>query len=380
MKEYHPSNKNDDFSKDDVVIYKKKYRNHWGRAFLLLFIILGLSFFLAFYALVSARDLLGLDKPDNQIEITITKDMSMNQVVGLLKDKNVIEQSFTFSVYAGIKSMDETMKPGTYVLNSNMAYDQIINAISVGDNVKDTVTITFYEGMTIKEIGRKLEENNVCDFDDFIKAVQTGSYDYDFISRIPMDEHRFRRLEGYMFPDTYEFFVGMNPEQVVRKFLNNFQKKLTPEIDAKIKNSGMSLDEIITLASIIQKEASEEEEMGKVSSVFHNRLESKASFPKLQSDVTIFYVEKDIKPFLNKQDQALYDAYNTYVCEGLPVAPISNPGLDAIMAAIEPEETPYYFFLTDANGKYYYAKTIEQHIQNDYQASKFGKTHGISTK
>ena len=380
MKEYHPSNNNEDLSQDDVIVYKKKYKNHWGRAFLLLFVVLGLSFFIAFYALASARDLLGLDKPDKQIEVTVKKDMNFNQVVNLLKDKNVIEQPFTFSVYAELKNLSETMKPGTYILNSNMAYDQIIMALSYGDSVKDTVTLTFYEGMTIKEIGKKLDENDVCDFDEFIDAVQNGKYDYDFISRIPMDEHRFRRLEGYMFPDTYEFYVGMDPEQVVRKFLNNFQKKLTPEMDAKIKNSGMSLDEVITLASIIQKEASEVEEMGKVSSVFHNRMEAPASFPKLQSDVTIFYVEKDIKPFLNKQDQALYDSYNTYVCTGLPVAPVSNPGIEAIMAALEPEETPYYFFLTDINGKYYYAKTAEQHYQNDYAASQLGKTHGISMK
>ncbi len=378
MKEYHPSNNNEDFIKGDTVAYKKRYRNHWGRAFVLLFAILGLSFFIAFYALASARDLLGLDKPDKQIEITVKKDMSLNQVINLLKEKKIIEQPFTFSVYAGIKNMDETLKPGTYILNSNMAYDQIIMAMSAGDKVKDTVKLTFYEGMTIKEIGRKLEENDVCGFDQFIDAIQNGQYDYDFVSRIPMDEHRFRRLEGYMFPDTYEFYVGMNPEQVVRKFLSNFQKKLTPEIDAKIKNSGKSLDQIITLASIIQKEASETEEMGKVSSVFHNRLDTPATFPKLQSDVTIFYVEKDIKPFLNKQNQALYDAYNTYVCEGLPVAPVANPGIEAIMAAIEPEETPYYFFLTDVNGKYYYAKTAQEHYQNDYTASKLGKTHGIS--
>ena len=380
MKEYK-SHQHSQNNENENVVYRKKYRNHWGRALILLFLILGISFFLAFFGLASAKDLLGLEKEDKQIEITVSENMKMAQITKLLHDKNVIDQPFAFSLYAKLKNEEEKLKPGTYILNSNMGYDQILYAMRGNKNaIKDTVKVTFYEGMTIREIGERLEENEVCTKKDFIEALETGTYNYDFISRIPADENRFRKFEGYLFPDTYEFYVGMDPESVVRKFLGNFQNKLTDELNAEIKNSGMSLDEVITLASIIQEEASAVEEMGKVSSVFHNRMETPQTFPKLQSDVTIFYVEKDIKPFLNQQNQALYDSYNTYVCNGLPVAPVSNPGMAAINAALHPEDTDYYFFLTDINGKYYYAKTAQQHYQNDYTASKLGKTHGISMK
>lgn len=378
MKEYKKQENNSENSENKPVVYKKKYINHWGKAIVLTVLILGVSFFLAFYALASASDLLGLEQPDKQIEVVIDDKMSFNQITSLLGSKNVVSQPLTFSLYANLKGDTHNLKPGTYILNSNMSYDQILVALKTERNNKETVTVTFYEGMTIREIADRLEENKVCMANDFISTLNTAEFGYDFVSRIPDDPNRFRKFEGYLFPDTYEFYVGMKPESVAKKFLSNFDNKLDDELESKIKNSGMSLDEVITLASIVQEEASAKEEMGKVSSVFLNRLDAPSEFPKLQSDVTIFYVEKDIKPYQDKQNQALYDSYNTYVCNGLPVAPVCNPGLDAIEAVLDPEQTDYYFFLTDVNGKYYYAKTATEHYNNDYTASKLGKTHGIS--
>ncbi|MEF9984271.1 MAG: endolytic transglycosylase MltG [Oscillospiraceae bacterium] len=381
MKEYRPSNeRNSENQGDNRVIRKKKYKNHWAKALMWTFVILGFSIFLAFFALASVSDLLGLEQPDKQIEVVVKDGMGLTQITSLLSNKDVISQPVTFSLYARLKGSSSELNAGTYILNSNMSYDQILVALSTEKNSKETVQVTFYEGMTIREIAERLEEKKVCDSKEFLKAINDGKFEYNFISRIPENPNRFRKLEGYLFPDTYEFYVGMKPESVIKKFLTNFDNKLTEELDSKIKNSGMSLDEVITLASIIQEEASAKEEMGNVSSVFRNRLDAQNDFPKLQSDVTIFYVEKDIKPYQDKQNQALYDAYNTYVCDGLPVAPISNPGLDAINAVLEPSETDYYFFLTDVNGKYYYAKTANEHYNNDYVASKLGKTHGVSIK
>lgn len=152
--------------------------------------------------------------------------------------------------------------------------------------------------------------------------------------------------------------------------MDNFESKITDEMYAQMKNQNLTLDETITLASMIQEESSGHEEMGRVSSVFHNRLDNSVTYPRLQSDVTIFYVNRDIKPFLQVNDQEMYDAYNTYKCTGLPVGPVCNPGIDAIKAALYPEDTDYYFFLTDANGKFYYAKTADQHYQNEQIAAR----------
>ena len=290
------------------------------------------------------------------------------------RDEGVIEHPATFKLYAKMRGKSDSFQAGDYVLNSNMSYDRIITAMRMGDTIKEEVKITFYEGMTLSEIADLLEEKEVCDADEFIALTQSGEFSYEFIDMLPENKNRFRKLEGYIFPDTYNFYVGENVESVLRKFLRNFQNRVMPIYD-DIRDAGMTLDEAITLASVVQKEAGNEEEMAKVSSVFHNRIENpSAGLPMLQSDVTIFYVENDIKPYQQRSDQTMYDAYNTYVCHGLPVGPICNPGLDAIEAAIDPDDTDYYFFVTDVNGVYYYGKTLNQHYSNVRKAAAAGGT------
>ena len=181
---------------------------------------------------------------------------------------------------------------------------------------------------------------------------------------------------------TYDFYVDEDLGTVVQKFFNRFDQMVnTDELQQQMKAQNLTLDQAITLASVIQKEAGRTDDMKMVSSIFHKRLENPAQFPKLQSDVTIFYVENDIKPYLENPDdpvnQPMYDAYNTYVCDGLPVGPISNPGVDAIKAAIYPQNTDYYYFLADKDGKFYYAATIEEHAAN-IAAAGIGVDHGIT--
>ncbi len=329
---------------------------------------------LALFALSSATDMLAFGKRDRQIELTVEKGMSVSEIADLLGDEGVIEHPTTFKLYAKIRGKSDSFQAGDYVLNSNMSYDRIITAMRMGDTIKEEVMITFYEGMTLSEIADLLEEKEVCDADEFIDATQNGEFSYEFIDMLPESKKRFRKLEGYIFPDTYNFYIGENVESVLRKFLRNFQNRVMPIYD-DIRDAGMTLDEAITLASVIQKEAGNEEEMARVSSVFHNRIGNpSAGLPMLQSDVTILYVENDIKPYQQRADQAMYDAYNTYVCHGLPVGPICNPGLDAIEAAIDPEDTNYYFFVTDVNGVYYYGKTLDQHYSNVRKAAAAGGT------
>lgn len=348
----------------------RKIQNRWGRAFVISLGLVGVSVFLAFFALDSASDLFGLNQPDKQIEITVKPKMSSSQIVKELEKNNVITKGFTFKLYSLVSGSISNFKPGVYILNSNMSYDEIIITLSKGDAVKKIEKITFYEGMSAREIADLLEEKLVCDGDEFLKYISTAEIEYEFAQKIPNDEKRFRKFEGYLFPDTYEFYVGEKVESVANRFFSNFSNKMTEDLYAKMKNMNMTLDQTITLASMIQEEASLKEEMGKVSSVFHNRLDNPSVYPTLDSDVTIFFVEKDIKPYLDKQNQEMYDAYNTYECKGLPVAPISNPGIEAIEAALNPEQTDYYFFVTDKTGKYYYSKTLAEHNQNVRAAAR----------
>ncbi|MBC8569884.1 endolytic transglycosylase MltG [Zongyangia hominis] len=357
-----------------------------ARVFIYIGFVMGISLFLSYFILQGANDLFGFNKQDMQVEITVPENASVSDVAKILKKSGVISEPTIFTLYAQSRNDEETkteFKPGTYVLNPKMAYDEIIITLSSGLSDDSVVRITFPEGLTARDIADLLEENGVCTASNFITALNEHDYSrFDFVGKIPPSENRYLKLEGYIFPDTYEFFTNENVDSVVSKFLRAFDANWTNELSVQAEKMGMTTDEVVTLASIIQKESSAIEEMNMVSGVFHNRLNNADTYPNLQSDVTINYVETDIKPYLNIANQPMYDSYNTYKCTGLPVGPICSPGVAAMKAAIYPEKTNYFYFLTDSEGKYYYAATLEEHEKNDAAASKVGdgKTHGIATQ
>ncbi len=230
-----------------------------------------------------------------------------------------------------------------------------------------TVRVTFPEGFTVRQTALKLEENGVCSAQDFIEAANSPALS-DELWEFENPQGRAYLLEGYIFPDTYDFYVGEDAQSILNRFLNNFKLKFNDELRSRAKELGFSTDEIITLASVIQKEASVHSEMGKVSSVLHNRLKSNA-YPRLQCDATISYVNKYIKPYFDSaQTERFADIYNTYKTQGLPSGPIANPGLEAIRAALYYEDNDYYYFVTDNNGRYFYAKTLAEHNKNCVKA------------
>ena len=230
-----------------------------------------------------------------------------------------------------------------------------------------TVRLTFPEGYTALEIAEKLEKSKVCSASDFMKAAQSEELaeKYGFLKNMKDQDKRAFLLEGYIFPDTYEFYKGESAESAISRFLQNTKSKLTDEMSAKAKKLGYSMDEIISLASVIQAEAGDVKEMGKVSSVLHNRIES-PDYGLLQCDVTINYVNDNIldSPYLSGDKTRFSEYYNTYKKRGVPVGAICNPGLDAINAALNPEKTDYFYFVTDKDWNYYYASTYEEHLKN----------------
>ncbi len=331
---------------------------------ILILIVLGIA--LAFFALDCAADVLGISDVDEKYSVSVGNSDDLYDISATLQDKGVIDYSLVFYILGSISMSDTEAVVGDYVFDSKMTYFDIIADLKDGGRTveQEIVTVVFYEGMTVAEIAEHLEDERVCDADAFLERLEQGEFGYEFEEMIPENELRFRSYEGYLFPDSYDFYVGENPESVIRKFLVNFQNRVFPDVYADISGAGYTLDEIVILASIIQEESSNTEQMGNVSSVFHNRLNDPGIFPKLQSDVTIFYVEDDIKPYQSLSRQDMYDAYNTYVTNGLPVGPICSPGLAAINAAVSPSDTPYFYFVTDVNGKFYYATTLNEHDYN----------------
>ena len=244
----------------------------------------------------------------------------------------------------------------------------------------NTMTVTFPEGYTIIQIADKLEQSKVCTAQAFLEACKNP------VAGIEIDnaQDRVFLLEGYIFPDTYEFYLDSDAQSVVNKFIENYKSKITDEMKTRAQALGYTMDQIITLASIIQKECDADiEECANVSSVFHNRLKDPASFPKLQSDVTTFYITENLKDMLGYEDgialenqndevQKYINLYSTYYCSGLPVGAICNPGMKAINAALHPADTDYVFFLTDKSGEnFYYAATIDKHNENGKAAGLF---------
>ncbi len=361
---------------------RPRSQNRWFRAIIMVIATVIGCMFLALFILQSAYDLFGLNQKDEIIEVTIPKGAKISEVAKILKKDGVVDQPLTFRIYLGFKDVkNESIVAGDYAFNSNMSYNELIAALSSGYTEREVVRITFIEGVTMLEIATELEEAKVCNAEEFMNYLDQAEYAYEFFGAIEDNPLRFHKLEGYIFPDTYDFFVGENVDSVARKFLRNFNDKITPDLKNRMQDLNLTIDEAITLASVIQKEAGESDDMRLVSSVFHNRLEDEGTYPNLQSDVTIFYVEENIKPLLQMSNQPMYDAYNTYVREGLPVGPICNPGMDAIMAALYPEKTSFYYFVTDKNMDFYYAQTADAHYRNVTAAQQAGgQAHGIDTQ
>lgn len=223
-----------------------------------------------------------------------------------------------------------------------------------------TVTVTFREGLTVSETAQLLEENGVCSAAGFMAVAKSPLTQYSFISEIENPQERPFLLEGYIFPDTYEFYYNMNPQDVLDKFLKNYESKITDEYKLRAAELGYTMDEVLCIASIIQEEAVDPE-MKKVSSVLHNRLNS--AYGKLECDVTIFYLNESVAPYVD--DVSVYsELYNAYKRKGLPAGPITNVGVAAIEAALYPEDTDYYFFLTDSEMNFHYAVTWKEHSAN----------------
>ena len=370
---------------------KKKYTNHtrtMGHVFLgvvLSVAAICVGVFLAWKVIVGLMDYTGMAKKSHEADIVIDSTMNVDDIAETLHENGIIEMPWLFKTYINMKDEAEGFLDGEYTVNSTMSYSNIITLLKTVRQYTNTVTVMIPEGYNAQQIGQLLEENLVCRADDFAKYYRSKLEKYDFEEQITVTENRFYALEGYLFPDTYEFYViddlpdkpsmdtSQYAKQAAEKMYSNFQNKITKKMYARAKELGMTFDEVVTLASIIQKEGTNEENMANISSVFHNRLENMYEYPHLQSDTTDNYIEDVIRPNIPSSSLALYEnvitAYDTYTCEGLPAGPICSPGLEAINAALYPAETDYYYFLSSSDGVFYYASTVEKHEQNIIDAA-----------
>ena len=291
----------------------------------------------------------------------VVKGENANVVASKLVKQNLISNRIFFLYYIWKSGALHEIKAGKYQLAAGATIPEIVKTITNPNLSSNEVEVMFREGLSMTEMAQLINDNNLpgTEFLDLCKNPTTEIKNkYDFLK----DLNANATLEGYLFPDTYAFAKNASAQLILEKILNNFAKKIDAQTLAEIKNQKKSLREIIIMASIIEKEAGKQEDMGKVSSVFWNRLKIGQ---RLQSDATLEYVLGTGKIQHSVKETQFKSPYNTYQVAGLPPGPVSNPGLDAIKAAINPTQSDYLYFLTDlATKKTIFAKTFEEHVQN----------------
>lgn len=323
-------------------------------------IVLIVNLLILFVFIFFLTDFFGIVGSKKEITIRIEAGDNATTISQKLKDEGIITSSFMFRTFFKLSVYDSTITPGEFTVNSRMPYKEISNRIRHTSNDINMVTIP--EGFTNAEITERLINNEIIrDNAEFKKALEEFSFDLDGVTIDGKDNS----LNGYLFPDTYEFYHNSRPEDVIEKMISNFKNHWKPEYIERAKDIKMSLDEVITLASIIQREAMFEEDFYTVSSVFHNRLKINM---KLQSCATVQYILNERKPVLSIEDTKIKSPYNTYINAGLPPTAICSPGDLAIKAALYPDETDYLYFFTDKNGNTHFSKSLNEHnnLMNKY--------------
>jgi UPF0755 protein len=277
--------------------------------------------------------------------INIPPGSNAKEIVHILEKNEIIRKNnYLFIILIKLSKLEDKLKFGEYNLSPSLNMLQILNKLARGEIVVYKITIP--EGYTSIQIAELLDKKEIVEKESFLKLVKYGE----------------KSWEGYLFPDTYEVPKKFGAENMFKLMLSNFEQvAVDNKLINKAEQTGFTMDEIITLASVIEKEAKFAEEKRQISSVFHNRLKIGM---KLQSCATIQYILGKPKENLEESDLEIESPYNTYLYKGLPPGPICNPGIDSIIAALEPANEDYLFFVLGDNGRHIFSKTYEEHLKN----------------
>ena len=330
---------------------KKRKRNRTIALLVLVAVILAAG--VGFCGNLAYRDINGLDGDGKSYVIDVPAGAGASKVATLLSNRGIIKYPTLFKLYAGNKYM---FQQGRHSVSTSMTYDELLETFGsyAEGGVGEQVEVVIPEGYELVQIAELLEQNGLTTKDEFLNEVNYGEFDYDFVAQIPREENR---LEGYLYPATYQIYPGTLAHDIVLMMLSAFNSNVMPVYNAS--GTTDTVDYIVTMASVIEREAANESEMKTVSSVFNNRLYEGR---KLESCATVQYILHERKTVLSVEDTEIDSPYNTYKYKGLPIGPISSPGLAAIKAALYPIDTDYMYFVADPSGsKNYFSQTYEEH-------------------
>ena len=335
-------------------------------AFLYVLFVIGASVVLATLGWVWACDLLGLNKEYASTEITISDDTDFSSVVDKLEEEGLIQYKFLFKLYAKFSHAEDKIAPGTYKLSTEMDYHALVSNMGASSTTRQVADVTIPEGYSIDQIFSLLEERGVSTVEKLRDMAAGWNYAFSWLQDIPLGDYH--RLEGYLFPDTYTFEMGGNPKYIINKMLVNFDTKMEQYMAQYAgEEAQYSLHDIVTIASMIEKETDgtvteEYSDYKNIASVIYNRLENPdaESGGLLQIDATLVYINGGRAPV--EADKSINSRYNTYLYEGLPAGPISNPGMTSLLAAMEPAGTRYYYYVLNPETRQHeYSRTYAEH-------------------
>ena len=340
-----------------------------------------LSVGLGFAAWECAQDVLAFGLSADTVEVTIEDGATLDDIAQMLQDEGIIKYPWLFKLYCKFTHSADSMSPGTYQLHYNYDYHAINSGMRKNSPNRTEVTVTIPEGKTCAQIFALMEEKGVCKAEDLKKCAAETKFDYWFLEGIPYGQEN--RLEGFLFPDTYYFYSNDDPERVLNKLLGTFSRKFSDEAKAQLDvlNEDLAASwerrgydeeyiaahkftvyELITVASMVEKETAGADESADIASVIYNRLCRPADYPYLNIDATVVYALGGITGTLTYEQTQIDSPYNTYTRQGLPAGPISNPGLNSISAALNPNETNYFFYALDKQtGTHHFSETYDEH-------------------
>ncbi len=392
----------DDYDDDEYEVVTKvgrvtrffKGMSFVPKAFIYIVVVVLISVYLSYYIITIGNDVFALVSDAREVTITIEEGATDETVAQLLVDNGIIEYGWVYELYMkyrGTGDDDSQYISGEHTLNQNYNYSQIIETLTTGASSQRVVTVTIPEGYTVDQIIDLLVENGIGERTDYVEAINNYPYKWEFVEQLTelgYPETRKYRLEGYLFPDTYDFYNDTDEVYVINKILNAFYDKFWKEFTNEdsqgnsyqkklLEEQGMTFDDIVVLASMVQSEGGTPEDFYYISYVFQNRLDNSDVFPYLDSDATIQYVLPE-RVGSEELDTKYDSPYNTYTHQGLPPGAICNPSLEALNAILFPSapldsnenEINAYYFVSNNAGKTYFASTQSGHENNIAQVKK----------
>ena len=361
---------------------KPRQRSYGARlagACLYALLVVVISAVLATVGWTWANDLLALDKEytstiftvpteaivtvevtDEEGNVYLADRADLDLITQQLKDEGLINHKFLFRLYAWFSKADQKIVPGTYELDTEMDYRALVVNMGRSSATRQTIDVTVPEGYTVDQIFQLLDAKGVSTVKELENMAANWPYKWEFLQELPLGDYH--RLEGYLFPDTYTFYLGEDPKYVLNKMLLRFNEQMGKYYELFTEESPYTLHEVVILASLIEKET-DGDDYKTIASVLYNRLNNPAAETAgfLQVDAALVYVNGGRVP--TTQDKEMDSPYNTYKNKGLPPTPIANPGMASLYAALEPDSTGYFFYaLNPATGKHEFSRTYQEHM------------------